>query len=181
MVGTPNGTCQLAKKKTYITTGWNPFQQEVPCQILVLYLPFKYAEIAIPVFSISQKHCNVSNFDQQELGVYWPQNMKGFHINGDYINVDLFCRLISRSKRKTKNITGFRRLCRFGVTLPSPLLPVSLTSEIRGFKSTLLANPLILLWIWANISSSVSDPNAKENSEWIDLRDYLKRKNMFLP
>ena len=174
-------------KQTYIITmGWNPFQQEVPCQILVLYLPFKYAEIAIPVFSTSQKHCNVSNFHQQELGVYWPQNMKGFHINRDYINVDLFCRLISRSKRKTNNMIGFRRLCRFGVTkkamlklhirLPSPLLPLSLTSKIRWFESMLLANPLILLWILVNTSSSVSDPNTKQNSEWIDLRDYLKRK-----
>ena len=94
--------------------------------------------------------------------------MKGFHINRDYINVDLFCRLISRSKRKTNNMIGFRRLCRFGVTkkamlklhirLPSPLLPLSLTSKIRWFES------------------SVSDPNTKQNSEWIDLRDYLKRK-----
>ena len=117
------------------------------------------------------------------IGGILTTNMKGFHINRDYINVDLFCRLISRSKGKTKNMIGFRRLCRFGVTkkamlkfhirLPSPLLPLSLTSEIRWFESLLLASPLILLWILVNISSSVSDPNTKQNS---DLRDYLKRK-----
>lgn len=60
-----------------ITMGWSPFQQEVPCQILVLYLPFKYAEIAIRCFPLPRNIAMSATSTNKNWG-YIDHKYEGF-------------------------------------------------------------------------------------------------------